>query len=432
MSDSPPPSSRPADPRDDALAVVRRLRDAGHVAYFAGGCVRDALLGLTPKDYDVATDAPPERVRGLFPRTQAVGAAFGVILVRQGRSQVEVATFRADGKYADGRRPEHVTFTTAEEDAKRRDFTINGLFYDPLDDKVIDYVGGRPDLQAKVLRTIGEPDDRFQEDHLRMLRAVRFAARFHLAIAPTTAAAIAARAEHLKRISPERVADELRLMLTPTTRAAAWDHLWSLGLVGVIFRRTNVAPPAQRVPNRCLFRHFDVRRPIAFGPALALATLTYLWQASAEPLDRVLLRLGLDHRRVLRETLKIANEDDAAAAEMWAGLFNMLRDLENVAAQKRFLGWKTAEPTRELARTVSMLGHYAERLTRIEAQLAEHAHTDFAPPPLITGDDLAAAGLRPGPAFKSALDAAYDGQLEGRVTSKAEALDLAMRAARGA
>src|SRR3954469_10304046 len=134
MSEPPLPSSnKPPCDREDALAVVRRLREAGHVAYFAGGCVRDALLGLTPKDYDVATDAPPDRVRELFPRSQAVGAAFGVILVRQGRSQIEVATFRSEGKYLDGRRPEHVTFTTAEEDAKRRDFTINGLFYDPVD-----------------------------------------------------------------------------------------------------------------------------------------------------------------------------------------------------------------------------------------------------------------------------------------------------------
>src|SRR5829696_6438845 len=162
-----PPASEPPSTREDALAVVRRLHDAGHVAYFAGGCVRDALLGLEPKDYDIATDAPPDRVRQLFPRTQAVGAAFGVILVRQGRSQIEVATFRTDGKYVDGRRPEGVVFTTAEEDAKRRDFTINGMFYDPLDDKVIDFVGGQEDLKNRTLRAIGNPRERFGEDYLR-------------------------------------------------------------------------------------------------------------------------------------------------------------------------------------------------------------------------------------------------------------------------
>src|SRR5688572_27782573 len=206
------PSDQPPEihsTRQDALAVVRALRDVGHVAYFAGGCVRDLLLGLEPKDYDVATDAPPDRVRKLFKRTQAVGQAFGVILVRIGRSQVEVATFRAEGKYLDGRRPSEVRFTTAEEDAKRRDFTINGLFLDPLTDQVIDYVGGQADLKAKVIRAIGNPDERFEEDHLRLLRAVRFAARFGFEIEPATDAAIPRHAGHLVRISPERVAEEL-------------------------------------------------------------------------------------------------------------------------------------------------------------------------------------------------------------------------------
>src|SRR3954462_11962185 len=159
MDQPPPTSGSKQSDRGDAIAVVRRLREAGHVAYFAGGCVRDELLGITPKDYDVATDAPPPRVRELFANTQAVGAAFGVILVRQRKSVIEVATFRTDLKYTDGRRPEGVVFTTAEEDAKRRDFTINGLFMDPLDgDRVIDYVGGQEDLKNKILRAIGEPN----------------------------------------------------------------------------------------------------------------------------------------------------------------------------------------------------------------------------------------------------------------------------------
>ena len=176
--------------REDAARVVEELRAGGHVAYFAGGCVRDMLLGLEPKDFDVATDAPPERVRKLFRNSQAVGAAFGVILVRTGGSSVEVATFRSDGAYLDGRHPEHVRFTTAEEDARRRDFTINGLFFDPISGDVIDYVGGREDLAARWIRAIGEPGARFAEDHLRMLRAIRFAARFDFAIEANTAAAI--------------------------------------------------------------------------------------------------------------------------------------------------------------------------------------------------------------------------------------------------
>ena len=229
-------SNQPPCRREDALAVLTRLRQAGHIAYFAGGCVRDELLGLTPKDYDIATDAPPDRVRQLFSNTQAVGAAFGVILVRHKKSVVEVATFRTDGKYLDGRHPEAVTFTTAEEDAKRRDFTINGLFLDPVENRVIDYVGGQQDLKNKILRAIGNPNHRFEEDHLRLLRAVRFAARFQLEIEETTARAIAAHADHLKRISPERIGEELRLMLTATTRDRAWQMLHRFRLDDVVFR----------------------------------------------------------------------------------------------------------------------------------------------------------------------------------------------------
>src|SRR5882724_7855964 len=201
--------------REDALVVLKRLREAGHVAYFAGGCVRDLLLGAEPKDFDVATDAPPSRVQELFRNTQAVGAAFGVILVRQGGSQIEVATFRADAGYDDGRHPSKVRFTTAEEDARRRDFTINGLFLDPVGGQVIDYVRGQDDLRAGVIRAIGNATERFEEDSLRLLRAVRFAARLGFEIEPGTAAAIKAHAPQLKRISPERIADELRVMLTP-------------------------------------------------------------------------------------------------------------------------------------------------------------------------------------------------------------------------
>src|SRR5687768_5426761 len=245
--DQPPQGKRST--REDALAVVRRLRDAGHVAYFAGGCVRDMLLGLEPKDYDVATDAPPDRVREIFKSTQAVGAAFGVILVRQRNSVIEVATFRTDLKYTDGRRPEGVVFTTAEEDAKRRDFTINGMFFDPIEEKVIDYVGGQEDLQNKLLRAIGEPNHRFEEDHLRLLRAVRFAARFGLTIEPVTTQAMARHAQHLVRISPERIAEELRFMLTAPTRVRALEMISEFGFDDVIFR---FAKQPADVPHRPL------------------------------------------------------------------------------------------------------------------------------------------------------------------------------------
>ncbi|MGH7200793.1 MAG: CCA tRNA nucleotidyltransferase, partial [Planctomycetaceae bacterium] len=198
-----------------ALEVVRRLREAGHQALWAGGCVRDLLLGREPQDYDVATDAVPETVRDLFGRrrTLAVGASFGVIIVRGPQSEVEVATFRTDLGYSDGRRPDAVAFSTPQEDAQRRDFTINGMFYDPIAERIIDYVGGEEDLKRRIIRAIGRPEDRMAEDKLRMLRAVRFAARFDFAIDPATLTAIQQQARELVIVSAERIAAEMRHIL---------------------------------------------------------------------------------------------------------------------------------------------------------------------------------------------------------------------------
>src|SRR5262245_38157167 len=197
--------------REFAVEVVRTLKDAGHEALFAGGCVRDELLRLVPKDHDVATSARPEQVRALFRRTIAVGESFGVVEVLGPRPlRIQVATFRSDGAYTDGRRPDEVTFSTAREDALRRDFTINGMFFDPLQGELVDYVGGQADLRGRVLRAIGEPRERFTEDKLRMLRAVRLAARFEFDIHPDTAAAIRAMASEIEVVSAERITDELR------------------------------------------------------------------------------------------------------------------------------------------------------------------------------------------------------------------------------
>jgi poly(A) polymerase len=208
--------------REFALDVVKRLRDAGHNALWAGGCVRDQLLGLSPKDYDVATSALPDAVRDLFGRrrTLAVGASFGVITVLGGKplEPIEVATFRTDGDYRDGRRPESVAFTDAEHDAQRRDFTINGLFYDPLEERVVDYVGGVADIEARVVRAIGDPRRRFGEDKLRMLRAVRFAATYGFALDPDTLAAIRDMAAGVTAVSGERIGGELRRVLTHRLR----------------------------------------------------------------------------------------------------------------------------------------------------------------------------------------------------------------------
>ena len=432
MSDdaNQPVRTEPPDRREDAVTVVGALRDAGHVAFFAGGCVRDELLGLTPQDYDVATDAPPDRVRKLFPRTQAVGAAFGVILVRQGRSVIEVATFRADEAYLDGRRPSGVRFTSAEEDAQRRDFTINGLFLDPLDgNRVIDHVGGAADLSAKILRAIGEPRQRFAEDYLRMLRAPRFAARFDLTIEPHTRRAIVEHADRLAEISPERINDELQRMLTPPTRDRAWQLLWDLRLVSVIFRflPERAVEPAGR--GTMLFPRVAVGAAISPALALASAGLCYRRQASAQRVARELLvyKEVATLARALRRALRLSNDDDAGVANVLR-VHQLLTDAEPpVAVLKRFLAQSHSGESRLLLDALAEVEPaLAARIAWLRARLGELEKTDYAPPPLVTGDDLVAAGAAPGPAFKTALARAYDEQLEGRLTDKPQALRYAM------
>jgi poly(A) polymerase len=426
---------KPTCLRDDALAVVTRLRENGHVAYFAGGCVRDELLGLTPKDFDVATDAPPDRVRKLFSNTQAVGAAFGVILVRHKRSVVEVATFRTDGKYVDGRRPEGVTFTTAEEDAKRRDFTVNGMFLDPIENKVIDYVGGQEDLKKRVLRAIGDPDHRFEEDHLRMLRAVRFAARFDLSIDPSTENAIARHAEQLKRISPERIADELRMILRAPTRVRAWPMLWRLRLIDVIFRHLPSPNVELPVPERSVLRALSPEEPLGLGEVLAAAILCYQWQRSGRGDIRQFLgrRAAAEAASAMRQALRISNDEADELREILESLEPLLGDPPpTMATKKRFMAKRYHPATMDVMEAIAQIGLLTERIGPLYAELYQLYETDFAPPPLVTGDDLTDAGLRPGRSFKVALDQTYDAQLEGRITTRAQAMEMAIGIAKGA
>lgn len=424
----------PPSNREDALAVLRKLRDAGHVAYFAGGCVRDLLLARDPKDYDVAADAPPARVRELFGNTQAVGAAFGVILVRHRQSQIEVATFRSDGAYADGRHPSQVRFTTAEEDAKRRDFTINGLFLDPMTDEVIDFVGGQDDLRAKRIRAIGNPVERFNEDSLRLLRAVRFSARLGFEIEPATAAAIIEHAPQLKRISPERIAEELRIMLAPTTRIAAWRLLWELKLIDTIYRFGKF--PRREAPSEAAYFFDQVApgEPIPFGLALAAAAVCYRLRTDRDLHDpRLLFSRSESNAMVqaMRQSLRISNDESEQMRGILAGLEPLLADaMPGVARLKRFLAEPTAALSRKLMSTLATRGMFVERIQIVEAELFELEKTEFAPDPLINGDLLTSHGLKPGPAFKRILDAVYDAQLEGRVSTQEEALKLALEMAK--
>lgn len=424
-------SNKPPCNRADALAVLRTLRNAGHLSYFAGGCVRDLLLGLEPKDFDLATDAPPQRVRSLFPQTQSVGASFGVILVRQGRSVVEVATFRAEGPYLDGRRPSEVRFTTAEEDAQRRDFTINGLFLDPLDDdRVIDYVGGQADLADRRLRAIRNPAERFAEDHLRLLRAVRFAARFGLEIEPKTAAAMLAHAPLLKGISPERIGEELRLTLRPPTRNLAWPLLWQFRLVDVIFRFVPLPPGVRFSPERSVFLSTAPGAAINFGLALAAASLSIVLQEHGPHADltRVLSHDGSRKAaQAIDKAMRLSNEEFDQFQHTLEGTAPLLQpEPPSVASLMRFLARPTAANSIKLLSALGKVGVQTSRIDWLNQQFAALEGTEVAPAPLLSGDDLTAAGLKPGPAFRAMLDGVYDAQLEGRVSSREEALRLAL------
>ena len=414
-----PPCSRP-----DALAVLKRLRENGHEAYFAGGCVRDSLLGLEPVDWDVATDAPPQKVRSLFPSTQAVGAAFGVILVRSGKSTVEVATFRSDGEYEDGRRPSSVTFTSAENDARRRDFTINGLFLDPVEDRVIDFVGGRDDLAAHRIRAIGDPQQRFGEDHLRLLRAVRFAARFSFEIEPATAAAIASLASRVKTISPERVGEEIRLMLTPATRSVAWRLIWNLGLAKEIFRFLPKLPQEMNF-DRSIFLSTYSDHAISVALALGAAAVCAHHQAGGEILAALKHSEVSRNVRAMRQAMRISNEESDEMGEILSSLLPLLQDQRpGLATIKRFLARTTSGQSRRLLDAISAVGLYQEKIAALKPRFAELDGTEVAPTPFIDGNDLIALGLNPGPKFRQILERVYDAQLEGKIASKEDALKL--------
>ena len=400
----PPPTSQ----RDFATQVVRQLRDAGHQALWAGGCVRDELLGRTPNDFDVATSARPEQVRELFghKRTLAIGASFGVISILGGKrlDPIEVATFRSDGAYIDGRHPTEVTFTTAEEDAERRDFTINGLFYDPIDEKLIDYVGGEQDLQAGILRAIGNPAARFAEDKLRMLRAVRFATTFDFAIDEATLTAIQSMAAEVEVVSAERIGAELRKMLQHPNRRQGVLLMYETGLMQPLLPALSDLPkqdePAWLALLDCLQAIESDSLPVAFAALL---------------LGRGDLQAVRDQGRRFRFTNK--------EIERTAWLVEKLPVIADVGSLpwpqlQRLLVHEGAEELLALATATWGADHAGVLLSR--ERLAWPAEK-MNPEPLVTGDDLVARGLRPGKYFGELLDSVRDAQLEEKISDQQQA-----------
>ena len=400
--------TRARDAWQSALEIIKLLRAEGYNALLAGGCVRDRLLQRTPKDYDVATDATPDRVQEFFPRARKVGAKFGVMIVHKDGHDIEVATFRTDGPYSDGRRPDSVVFGTEIEDAKRRDFTINGLFYDPIGDRIIDHVRGRGDLDRRVVRTIGDPDQRFGEDHLRMLRAVRFATRLGFEIEPETADAIRRLAVQLKSISPERVWLELEEVLSVSQRSRGWSLLVETGLRDHLCTHWPQRDSDARVERRLAALPSQTIRP-----SLGLAAIWCggirrdLTRASealrlSNRLSREVIWLVTSLESVRHEeSLEMADLKLLMANAVWPQLLDLLQ-AELVATE--------SDPSP------------CERVRRRASSIAAK---DVAPEPHLTGNDLCELGLSPGPRMGELIDLLYRAQLNEQIQSREAAMTVA-------
>ncbi|MGO9012301.1 MAG: CCA tRNA nucleotidyltransferase [Bryobacteraceae bacterium] len=421
-----------------ARGVVARLRSAGHQAYLVGGCVRDLLRGTRPKDFDISTDARPDRIMDLFPQSGLVGAHFGVVLVRDAFAQVEVATFRSDHEYEDGRRPITVHFEAdPKADVLRRDFTINGLMMDPETGQVLDYVEGRADLDGRLVRAIGDPDARLREDHLRLLRAVRFAARLGFSIEPATFEAMRRHAALVARVSAERVRDELVRILTEGGAAHGLDLLDESGLLAVLLPEVaamhGVAQPPEFHPEGDVWTHTRLLLA-SLGPAtptLALGAL--LHDVGKPPVFRVADRIrfdghvekGVEMARAILTRLRFSR-DDIEQVESLVAHHMHFKDVGRMkeSTLKRLMRLARFDEHLELHRLdcLASSGHL-ETYDFVKHKWEEMTAEEIKPAPLITGADLIAAGYRPGPRFGEILSAVEDAQLESRLRTPAEALD---------
>ena len=423
-----------------ARNIAERLRDRGHIAYFAGGCVRDMVRGLTPKDYDIATDARPENVQALFPRTYAVGAHFGVIIVLEDGFQFEVATFRSDEAYIDGRHPSAVQFSSPEEDARRRDFTINGMFLDPASNKVIDLVGGQADIGAKLVRAIGEPGQRLAEDRLRMLRAVRFATALDYQIDERTWDALVASASSINQISGERIRDEVVRIFLSSNRVRGWDLLDASGLMSAILPELQamkgVLQPEQFHPEGDVFVHTRLMLSLLRETVSIPLVFAVLFHDVAKPVTarvdetgRIRFnehdRIGAEMTEAIMRRLRFSGAEIEATVEM-VRQHMVFKDAPKmrIAKLKRFMARPTFDEELELHRvdcqsSHRMLDNYEFLLRKRD----EFANEPIIPPPLVRGDDLIAFGLKPGPKFGEILEAVETRQLEGKLRTRDEALN---------
>jgi poly(A) polymerase len=441
-----------------AHRVIGRLRSAGHQAWLVGGCVRDLLRGAVPKDFDISTDARPDRIMDLFPDSGLVGAHFGVVLVRDAFAQVEVATFRSDHEYEDGRRPTSVHFEAdPKADVLRRDFTINGLMMDPIGCRadaenvgqalppansparftVLDYVGGRADLDARLIRAIGDPDARFREDHLRLLRAIRFAARLGFTIEHATFDAIRRHAALITRVSAERVRDELVRILTEGGAAYGLDLLDRSGLLAVLLPEITamhgVDQPPEYHPEGDVWTHTRLllEKLDRATPTLALGAL--LHDVGKPPAFRVADRIrfdghvekGVEMSRAILTRLRCSN-DEIEQVESLVAHHMHFKDVDRMkeSTLKRLMRLPRFEEHLELHRLDCLASRgNLETYNTVKRKFEEMTAEELKPAPLITGADLIAAGYRPGPLFAKILSAVEDAQLEHRLNTPAEALE---------
>jgi len=439
--------NRIVNPRDLANSICDTLQSNGHQALLVGGCVRDILLKRRPADFDVTTDATPERVLALFPGSLGIGAQFGVVLVPGGDRKVEVATFRRDLGYSDGRHPDGIAYArTAREDVARRDFTINGLLMRHDTGEILDYVGGRCDLEDGLVRAIGEADRRFREDKLRMLRAIRFAARFHFSIEEKTLAAIRVHAAEIHTVSAERIRDELTKLLTEGAASRAFELLDLTGLLSELLPEVSamkgVEQPPQYHPEGDVWIHTRMMLqglPAGVSPALAWGVLLHdvgkppTFRSAADTGDRIRfdghVEAGVPMAEAICRRLRFSSEDIEQVKALVANHMKF-KDVSRMrqSTLKRFVRQPRFAEHLELHRLDCSASHGKfDAYETVRKLLAETPEEQVRPQRLLTGDDLKDMGYSPGPEFQRILTALEDAQLEGLIQSRDEAISLVER-----
>ena len=427
--------------RQAAVEILQRLRGEGFQAYLVGGCVRDLVMGFDPKDYDISTDATPEQVARLFPESLTVGAQFGVVMVPRAEGNVEVATFRSDGRYTDGRHPDGVRYAkTPQQDVLRRDFTINGLLYDPVKEQVLDYVGGQADIHARRVRAIGDPFERFSEDRLRMLRAVRFAVRLKFSLEAAAVEAIRKQAAEIRLVSAERVRDEILKILTEGRARQGFELLDATGLLREVLpeikRMQGVAQPPEFHPEGDVWVHTMMMLEGLRSPTPTLALGVLLHDVGKPPTFSIRERIRFDnHAEVgakmaeeILSRLRLSAHDTERVVEL---VRHHLRFMDfprmRRSTQLRFLRLPGFDEHLELHRLDCRASHGDLSTYEMAKRLREETPAEvIRPAPLLRGGDLIVQGYSPGPIFKEILQAVEDAQLEGRVHTSAEALSMVL------